>query len=420
MGKKIVKGIILCSSLLFISGCSVNSLPQAEVVAVAKVEAKTDVAEAGEDVEQVEVTDEKMKIFFSKFLKIDHEAMLALNQKPKKVNDEYWKVFSAYEEKTNEILGDYLAASVKTKLKKQYLHDDFHFPRFVGINDYMITGISDVLNATIISKQIKEEGTIYEVEITGIADVIGIDWANKKYEWDDEKGYYSQKIFLDAGTEEPGQDKIKVTLHYFVEVPKGEEFTVSSVREKTGLFYGIDEQAHMENNHFINRLSFLDEVDDKEAAVIYKFLNAFMKQNYNFYTYYRKASEANFDTFKIVLETDLELVDILKLDKSNYKQQFDPVIIPLKDNMDRLDFDVAKNIIIKPHVSSSAEFSAYQVVINGEVTLTGGKVTHYEYTYLFVVDKDLRIPSVRLIKQEELNSSAMVKEEVDLDLEEEE
>ena len=145
-----------------------------------------------------------------------------------------------------------------------------------------------------------------------------------------------------------------------------------------------------------------------------------MKQNYNFYTYYRKASEANFDTFKIVLETDLELVDILKLDKSNYKQQFDPVIIPLKDNMDRLDFDVAKDVVIKPHVSSSAEFSAYQVVINGEVTLTGGKVTHYEYTYLFVVDKDLRIPSVRLIKQEELNSSAMVKEEVDLDLEEEE
>lgn len=422
MSKKIIQSIILCSSLFFISGCGQNRLVSTDAVGGAIVEPQTEIV-----VEEGEVTDQQLKLFFSKFLTVDHESMLVLNQKPKEVNDEYWRVYRAYEEKTNEILGDYLASSAKSKLKQQYLHDDFHFPRFIELNDYMVTGISNVSDAIITSKQIKKDSIVYEVQVIGIAEVIDLAWANLKYIWDDEKGYYVQNVFLETGVDiedEPGLDKIKLAMNYLVEVPNGETFTVSSVREKTGLYLSIDEQANIKNNHFVTRLSFLNAVIAKEEAVIHTFIDRFLNEDYNFYNYYRKAHETDYDTFKIVLETDLGFANVVELDAASYKQQFEPSIIPLKDDMESLYFDVIEDVVITPHVSSSAKLSTYQVEINAEVTLINGQVVPYQYTYLFILDKDPRISSVRLMTQQEIDpniivntgSNSDVNEEVEVDV----
>lgn len=394
MRRSMIKIIILWSILLSVNGCSHNNAGPMEPVTGETVEFPIPIIE-----EPTKVTNEEMKIFFSEFLTINQESICLLNQKPKAINDTYWKIYSVYESEVNEIIGDYLAADAKAKLQKQYLHDDFHFPRFIEINDYMITGISNVLEANIITKRVKEETTLYEVEVTGIADVIDLDWANKKYRWNDEKGYYRQAIFLEANDylqEEPGKDQIKVVMNYFVEVPNEDKFTVKSVREKTNLYLGIDEKGHLKNNGFISRRPFLDTVIAGEE-VIHAFLNSFMKQDYSFYNYYRKVRETNYDLFRIVLESDLKLNNLIKLDEKDYKTQFEPSIIPLKDNMESLSFDVKEDAQITPHVSSSANRSTYQVVLEANVLLLNGQMFPYEYTYLFVLDKELRISSVRLL-----------------------
>ncbi len=428
MSKKIIRAVALCSTALFISACSLNTPFKTQHVAGARASIQP---QTEEFVDESVATNQQMKSFFAKFLKVSHEDLLVLNQKPREVNDEYWRAYKAYETKVNDILGEYLSSEAKAKLSNQYLHDDFQFPRFVELNDYMITDIANVSDAKIVSKQVKEDSIVYEVEVIAMANVIDLDWANKKYTWDGEKGYYIQSIFLDTGVdadEEPGLDRIRVAMNYFVEIPDGETFTVNSVREKTGLYLGMDEQANIKNNQFITRRSFLNAVIVKEEAVIHDFLDEFLKEDYNFYSYYRKAYDTDFETFRILFEDYLNLSDIVALDEENYKRQFEPSIIPLKDNMESLYFDVIEDVVVMPHVSSSSKLSTYQVVINADVRLINGQVVPYEYTYLIILDKELRISSMRLMTQQELDPEEIAgqgvtveeaSEENDLDLEEE-
>ena len=409
MGKKFIFSHILCTSLL-VSSCGLKNPYEAETVVGARTMVQKSV-----QVEAEGVTDQEMKVFFSKLLEIDHETLLLVNQKPQEVNDQYWGAYKSYENIVQEILGDYLAASAKSKLKKQYLHDDFHFPRFVQLNDYMITGIADVLDASITAKRKTEDSTIYEVAVLARAHVIDLDWAKKKYQWDHDKGYYGQEIFLESGNhaaQEPGLDQIRVSMNYILQVPEGDGFTVMSLREKTGLHFGIDEKGHIKNNDFMTRLAFKDEITGEEEAVIHKFLQMFLNEDYNFYGYYRKAHGADFDTFRSVLERDLNLKKIVALSEDTYKQQFEPSIIPLKDNMESLSFDLIEDVEIRPHLSSSAKNSSYQVLLKANVTLINGSVVPYEYSYLFILDQEAKIRSVRLITQQEVKAE-------DLDLEDE-
>lgn len=408
MSKKIIASIILCSSFLLISGCSLNKISEAEPVTGAEEDINLEVVEAEG------ISEQEMKQFFTIFLNIDHESLLLLNQRPQGIDDEYWRVYQAYQSEVNKILGEYLASSAKEKLNKQYLHDDFHFPRLVQLNDYMVTGIDQVSDVIITSKRVKDTSVVYEVEVIGIADVIDFKWASKKYKWNHDKGYYIQEISMQSGdnAKEPGQDSIRVAMAYLVEVPNGEEFTVASVREKTGLHLSMDEHGHVNNNRFIKRLSFIETVIKQDEEVIHEFIDKFLKEDYNFYHYYRKAYDTDYDTFRLVLEYDLGLTDIVALTE-DYKAQFGPSIIPLKDNMESLHFQTIKDVTVIPHVSSSAKQSTYQVFVNADVTLISGMVLPYEYTYLFTLDQEGKVTSVRLLTHRELDKDA-------LDLEDEE
>lgn len=412
MSKKVITSIILCSSLLFVSGCGGKNIPEAEPVTGAEIETiSTDIADPDG------VTDQEMKQFFAKFLDISEESLLMLNQRPKEVDDEYWSVYRNYEVETNKIVGEYLSSTAKNKLKKQYLHDDFHFPRFIELNDYMVTGISNVSDAKITSKRVKEDSIVYEVRVIAMANVIDLNWARLKYKWDEEKGYYVEDNIVETDTyegDEPGSDRIRVAMDYFVEVPDGDSFTVSSVREKTGLHLSMDEHGHMKNNNFITRLSFLNATIAKEEEVIHKFVDTFFKEDYNFYNYYRKAHDTDYDTFRLIFENDLGLADVVEL-QEDYKLQFEPSIIPLKDNMEGLSFDVMEDVVTIPHVSSSANLSTYQVTINADVLLINGQEVPYEYTYLFILDKERMITSVRLLTQQERDEDS-IKETEDNEL----
>lgn len=400
MGKILIKSALFCSSLFFISGCGVSKVVVTEPSALVKTK------DSSQEAESKEVTKEQMKLFFSRFLNIDSETMQILNQKPKVIDDEYWRIYKAYQIKIDKILGGYLSTEAKMKLKKQYLHDDFHFPRLIEINDYMITSISQVSDVIISSKQTVAGSNIYEVDVIALAEVIDLDWAKGQYRWDDKKGYYIEADFDEPGMGPevgPRLDRIRVSMTYLVEVPSTGGFTVASVREKSGFHLGMDEKGHMKNNEFITRLSFLKGVIVKEEAVIHKFINAFLKQDYNFYHYYRKAYETGYETFRTVLESDLALSDFVVLEPISYKHEFEPSIIPLKDNMESLVFDLKEDVQITPHISSSAKRSTYQVNIKVDMTLINGKVVPYEYIYLVILNKELKITSVRLMTQGEVD-----------------
>jgi len=340
----------------------------------------------------IQITDKDMETFFGGYLTIDEETILILNQKPKMIDSDYWEAYGAYKIKTNQILGSYLSAGAKDKLEEQYIHDDFHYPRLLEMNNDMITGFSKVEEAVIISKYVKNDYEIYEVMVTAIAHVIGMDKANERYKWDERKGYYD---ISSESIEYP--DKVKVTLKYLVETVPGETFVINSVKENTGIYLGVDEQTNIKNNSFMTRVPYVDQVKNKDKEKINQFLDSFMKQDYNFYNYYRKAYSANYEMFKIALTMDLRLKNIITL-KEDYQSKFNPLIIPLKDNIASLEFNVEEDVTIEPHLSSSENNPTYKVFVKAEAILVDGSAKTYEYTYLFTFENDM-ILSVKFINQ---------------------
>lgn len=348
---------------------------------------------------QGNVTNEDMKRFFTQYLTIDEEAILILNQKPQVVDSGYWEAYNAYKIKTNQILGEYLSDSAKKELEKPYIHDDFHYPRFLEINDYMVTAISNVEDAVITSRYVQNSNNVYEVMVTAIANVINVEWANKQYKWNESKGYYVENINSDLQIKQETElktDRIKVTLNYWLVAPPKGRFEIHSVKEKSGISLGIDEQTNAKNNFFMTRVPYKDEVRDKDRQKIHQFLDSFMKQEYNFYNFYRKAHNTNYETLKTVLESDLGLMNIVKLKQEDYQSQFSPLMIPIKDDMDFLSFNAEEDIIITPHISSSEKHPVYQVEVQADVTLLKGESIPCEYSYLFIFEDDM-ISTVRFI-----------------------
>lgn len=395
---------MLCSCSLVINGCRVEKVSldpggDAQVITEVIINEKID--------KRFNITDEDMQTLFATYLTIDEESILILNQKPKKIYKEYWEAYDAYQTKTNEILGQYLSAEAKEKLSKQYIHDDFHYPRFLEINDFLVTGFTEVEDATIISKYIKNNNNIYEVIVTAIAQVINRDYANEKYQWNENKGYYETDITgsLDV-IEEDAKDKVRLTLKYLVETVAGETFVVKTIKENTGIYLGIDEQTNIKNNSFVARIPYVDQVKDKDQDKIYQFLDSFMKQDYNFYNYYRKAYNTNYEMFKIALVADLSLKNIVNL-KEDYQLQFSPLIIPVKDDIAFLDFDTQKDVTIETYLFSSENNPVYEVSVKTQATLVDGSMKIFEYTYLFTFENDM-ILSVRFINQTGILSETII------------
>lgn len=398
MKRKILIYGMLLTSLLLVAGCGKKDRSlETDSGLVEIMELEEGGGQAGE-IEPISLSDQEIKEFFDHYLTLDQASILALNQKPKKIDEAYWQAYQAYEQKTNEILGSYLSVQAKNKLGKQYLHDDFHYPRFLEINDYMITGFSQVEEASIISKDVKGDHHIYEVMVTAIANVMNLDQAHNHYQWDDDKGYYIASEGPDLGYE-PGSDRIKVSLKYLLEIEPGDGFLLESVKEATGIYLGIHQQNHPSNNSFVARLPYDDQVKEQDKEKIYQFLDSFMKQDYNFYEYYRKAYETGYEMFDNALATDLSLRNVIKL-TDDYRTHFTPYIIPLKDHMASLDFNVLEDVTVEKHLSSTERLSAYQVNVAAEASLLDGRVVDYEYTYIFTFEDD-RILSVKFINQEE-------------------
>lgn len=399
---KILIYSILCSCALVNNGCnmqktSLDSGGEPQEIVVATVSEKRD--------KRWRVTNEDMRALFTKYLTIDEESILILNQKPREIYQQYWEAYGAYKLKTNEILGEYLSVEAKEKLGKQYIHDDFHYPRLLEINDYLVIGFSKVEDVSIISKYIKNNNDIYEVMVTAIAQVVNRDYANEKYQWNDNKGYYETSIdgSLDVIKKE---DKIRVTLKYLVETVPGEDFEIKTIKENTGIYLGTDEQTNIQNNSFVTRIPYADQVIEKDKEKIHRFLDSFMKQDYNFYNYYRKAYHTNYEMFEIALIADLRLRNIVKL-KEDYQLQFSPMIIPVKDDIAFLEFDAYENIIIETYLFSSENNPAYEVSVEAEATLVDGSSKTYEYTYLFTFENDM-ILSVRFINQKDISADETV------------
>lgn len=409
MQKKIIKYGALYCCLLFLSGCS---LGEVQVEQVVEMRQTVEVVESKVQ-DKEKVTEQKMKLFFDKFLSLGEETILVLNQKPKIIGNEYWSAYRTYQDKTSEILGSYLSSATKKRLEEQYIHDDFHYFRLIEINDYMITGVSGIEDVKIISKDLNNNKNIYEVMVTAKAKVLDQEIANRIYTWDTNKGYYTKKVQTENSQFDidSTSDEIRIKLNYWVEISDDEILEINSVKEKSNISLGLDERLNAKNNYFIGRIPYQEEVIQKHQDKIYKFVDLFMKQEYNFYKHYEKAYNTSYDSFKTVIANDLGLKNAVTLKEKNYKDSFDPIIIPLKDNMNLLEFDVKEDVTVIPHVSSSKKYPTYEVKIKADVSLVDGKNISYEYTYLFTFE-DGMISKIRFITQNQDDAISSSKAEL--------
>lgn len=402
MGKKIIAYGVFCCCLFFITGCSRDQFFMQPVV---ELHEEPIVTTQIEYENETSVTDLQMKTFFEQYLSINEDTILMLNQKPKKVDEEYWAAYRSYHSKTNEILSRYLSDDTNKKLKKQYIHDNFQYFKFIEVNNYMVIGISNVEDAIIVSKSSRQENDLYEVMVTAKAKVIDLDLANDIYKWNDNLGYYikNEAVYMENELAvKDSLDQIKMNLYYEVEVPKGEVFVVHSVKEKTNMSFGLQYQVSAKNNSFVSRIPYKEEVTAGDREKIYQYTDSFLKKEKDFYNYYKQAYHTNHETLKVVFENELRLGNIVNIQEDTYKDCFHIATIPVKDDMLSLTFDVNKDVIIETHVSSSEKHPVYEVKVKTDVILLNGDIVPYEYTYLFLFENDM-ISAVRFMTQNEDN-----------------
>ncbi len=401
MKTKIIIYSIFC--LLALVGCSKAVLqPTADIQE--QMKPAENIKQGNKDL----LLDQEMKGLFQKFLTIDQESILMLNQQPAKINRDYWEAYKNYQEKTYEILGQYLSEDMKKKLNKQYLHNDFHYPRLLELNDYMVREINELEDVTIVTRD--DDNKNYHVFITAKANVIDLEWANENYRWDEDKGYYVSPP-EDVLKMMPADDQIKIGLNYWVTLDQGDDFKLRSIQEKSRIYLTTDQDKSAKNNYFVSRVPYLDQVASQDKEKIYGFLEIFMKQSYPYYHYYRRAYDTNYDVFKMAFLNDLGLTKFVKLKEENYQLCFKPAIIPLKDNIESICFTSSQDVMIRPHISASDKYHAYEVTLNAELTLINGEVRTDEYLYLFTFDNDM-IYSVRFLTQNEKAAKEETKQDV--------
>jgi len=403
MRKIIIVYGAFCCCLFFITGCNADQFSMQPAV---ELHEEPIVTTQIEYENELGVTDLQMKMFFEKYLSINEDTILMLNQKPKKVDEKYWAVYRSYHSKTNQILSRYLSDDTNKKLKKQYIHDNFQYFKFIEVNNYMVIGISNVEDATIVAKSSRQANNLYEVKVTAKAKVIDLDLANNIYEWDNNLGYYikNEEVYRDNELAiKDSLDQIKINLYYQVEVPKEGTFVVHSIKEKTNMSFGIEYQVSARNNSFVSRIPYKKEVATGDQEKIYQYMDSFLKKDKDFYDYYKQAYHTNHETLEVVFANELRLGNIIKMKEDNYKDSFHIATIPVKDNIQSLTFDVDKDVIIETHVSSSERHPVYEARVKADVALLNGDIISYEYTYLFLFENDM-ISSIRFITQNENNT----------------
>lgn len=121
--------------------------------------------------------------------------LLKLNQMRSEVDEDYWNNLSQnYSLLIKKKLGSYLAPELIRKLEKQYLYDELNMPKWIKLNEYIISGHAVVEGIKIQSIQDLGDEMLYEIAVTTTNACYLESTFYEKYRWNETINYWEEKV----------------------------------------------------------------------------------------------------------------------------------------------------------------------------------------------------------------------------------
>lgn len=350
-------------------------------------------------------TDDEFKTFFTKYFSLSEDDILAVNQRPEKITQEYWDAYEVHKQKVLSLIGSYLTDEAKQIIEQQHLHYGFDLPKKLQIHSYVTFDPTVIEKAEILSYRPLGENMIYEVALTTKNKVIDVFEANRRYRWDYNKGYYvhsadnatsntfnipidlqrysSSSYLLLQETPDDHEDEIRLLQKYWVEVVPDKSLKINSIKEASVL--EVDERStHVANNtKYITRLPYTDGVAPNDDLLVKTVLVRLFSQSQDFYFYFEKAYSQDLDTFKAAWDS-IGLTNKVILPRDSYMQAY-ANINPYKDNIIKIEVK-EDNITLEPSLYGTKKQPRYIVRIPVKATLSNNEVQYYEYQYLVGIE----------------------------------
>ncbi|MEG0151984.1 MAG: hypothetical protein RR744_02225 [Cellulosilyticaceae bacterium] len=355
-----------------------------------------------------QVREELLLDFFKRYFGLSLEQRLVLNQDPATLDEEEKVIYQENISGLKENLLPYLSEAVQASLSGNYKSEKLHLPKLLEINNYITIGSSEVESAGIVSARPLGEHTIYEVEVITKEKVIDIVEANKRYAWDEDKKYYTDKknskkedlqytnnafetaynieealkssyLFLQ---ETPGdkEDEIRLVHRYWVEVRPTEGLVVESVEEANPFIMQEAYRQRASSNKHVTRIAYELETMRSEEQVTREVLFSLFSASKDFSKHYEKILQQEYQVVKDFFDT-LDIKDQIILPKEQYKNAYHSNINPYKDNIEKIKTTKAA-IKIEPSVSGTRKQHRFNVTIPAQILRKDNQLAYYEYKYL--------------------------------------
>ena len=336
--------------------------------------------------------------FFNDYFSFTDEQLLILNQQHMTTDTEYGKnAIEDYSSFINNQLGKYLADGLKNRLKVQYTKDQINLPKFVLLNNYVVSGEGEVDKIEIKSTRELGESTIYEVAVTTTNKCYPVNQFVKDYVWGDTEGYFTKAVSdavpmslqgvnleqLNTQTylfsESNATDEMKLEQKFWLTVENKDKLKVESIKTASDWGVATKDKNQVLDAQYINRVAFEAEPKEAERALMEKFFVTLFEQPRSVYDYMETAYSTSAETFSKVFD-DLGFKGKFKFDPVTYKAAYSQEMNPYKDEIAVLKAN-EKTIKITPSVYSTMNQPRFVVTVPVEALHNNNEVVYYSYKY---------------------------------------
>ena len=342
--------------------------------------------------------------FFKNYFSFTDSELLILNQQRATTDEGYWNNLKEdYQDLIGAKLGTYLSDGLKNRLKIQYVHDQINLPKFVLMNNYVVSGKGDVEKVEIKSTRELGESTVYEVAVTTANKCYPVTDFVTQYTWGKTEGYF---IAAQAGTTALGlegidleavkaqnymfstsssTDQMKMEQNFWVTVADQKELKVESIKNASDWGVATPDKNEVLDGQYINRVAYEVEPTEIETTLINRLFVTLFQQPKSVYEYLNTAYNTNAQAFNKVFE-ELGFQNKFTILEETYKAAYATEINPYKDEIAVLKTN-DKTIKIIPSVYSTMHQPRFVVTVPVEALHNNNQVVYYSYKYYVGIEK---------------------------------
>lgn len=380
-------------------------------------------SQISEEESRSKLTQKELKAFFDKYLSFTDEELMVLNQKRNMKSEYYWSnLKNFYFQLIEEKIGEYLEDELREQIKWGYREEEIELPKWMLINEYIVSGNGQVESVDIEAVRTNEEETIYEVQVISTHNITPVQSFLSQYSWNDEAGYFIEAVqeenrgnlllqndllqevargqmeMQDYWLSET-EDAMKLRQSFLLTVNNNTKgLKISRINTNVSWEEERGEQSLLATQH-VTRLPYEECATKEEVQQLERLLTVIFGKGVQDYKYYESAYDNGYEIFQKVWE-EWALEDVIALNEASYLMAFAKSISPYKDQVRKLEMDSSK-INIQPSIYSTLKQPRFVVSIPVRALLYNNQIVYYKYEY-FVGMEENKVEFIQFVSMKQM------------------